>query len=146
MAPPQPPSPQPTPAPPSGTTPTPPVPQPPPAPATPPTRSVFVGILLLMLGLVVIFGAIAAVLGLGGTSALDLKISDDFQIKTQSVGFGIMALGLLGIVGLIKFMPAHIVPFAGPPTQEPLTRMKPRLLAGSAVTAIVAIVLAILDH
>jgi hypothetical protein len=100
---------------------------------------------MLLLVALAIFGAIAVVLGLGGTSALDIKIGD-FKIKTQAVGFGIMALSLLAIVGMVKYMPTTTHPFAGPNQQSPLERASPGLFLLGAASLVAGVIVAIVNH
>jgi len=122
-----------------------PPPQPVPAQPVPSSPSITLGIVMLLLVALAIFGAIAVVLGLGGTSALDIKIGD-FKIKTQAVGFGIMALSLLAIVGMVKYMPTTTHPFAGPNQQSPLERASPGLFLLGAASLVAGVIVAIVNH
>jgi len=98
--------------------------------------------------LVAIAGAVFAVLGLGGSSPIDIKIGDDFKLKTEVVGFGVMALALLGIVGIVKVLPGTVVPFGGPstPTRNVLPVPDPVLVGLGSISLVAAIIIAIVDH
>jgi hypothetical protein len=92
-------------------------------------------------------GVVFVGLGLGGTDVIDIKITDDFTLKTASVGFAIFAVSAVLLATLV--LKAPLQPFADEAAANParrIRRMQSAVLASSAIAVVGAIVVAIVDH
>jgi hypothetical protein len=95
------------------------------------TVLIWVGILLC------IFGAIVAVLGLGGSSAFEATIGT-FAVKTEQTGLAIMVVGAaLSFFTAQKLPPGVIVAGNEPSTGEKIARQLPLIALAIGFTAVI---------
>ena len=84
-----------------------PTPQPTPdttAPAQPPRASWTITVLMLLGAAITLLGIVCLLMGLGGSTVLDIKVGDT-TLKTTSVATVITAVGLVMGLGPLKLVP-----------------------------------------
>ncbi|QSR30910.1 hypothetical protein CFI00_10465 [Nocardioides sp. S5] len=87
-----------------------PQPTPAPTPTQPPRASWTITVLMLLGATITILGVVCLLMGLGGSTALDLKIGET-TFKTTSVAIVITAVGLVMTLGPLKLIPEGVTPF-----------------------------------
>jgi hypothetical protein len=86
-----------------------------PTPEVPPSssgqRSVIYSAAFVLGMLITVAGAVAALVGLGKSSSIEID-AFDVSLKTTSVGLGVMFLGMVMMVLLAKFKPKDVLLYA----------------------------------